>query len=120
MILVNLVTLGWRQRNLNWFLLIFKALILRSKVDGGIPSLVAAPEAPETRPLLSARAASISSFSFQASPSRLNDADASTRSSGREISLGSHNSSTEKTSPALRITDLSMTFCNSRMLPGQS
>ena len=45
--------------NLNCCLLIFKALILSSRVDGGIPSLAAAPDGPETRPLVSASAASI-------------------------------------------------------------
>jgi hypothetical protein len=47
------------QANLNPRLLIFKALILWSRVDGGTPSLAAAPVGPETWPLFSARAASI-------------------------------------------------------------
>ena len=51
------------QRNLNCRLLIFKALILWSRVDGGTPSLAAAPEGPETRPRLSAKARSIISRS---------------------------------------------------------
>src|SRR5579863_9158428 len=118
--LVSLVARIGRQRNLNRFLLIFKALILWSRVDGGIPSLAAAPEGPEIRPRLSARAASIISFSFHGSPSRLNSADASTRGASREFSWDSHSSSTERTLPELRITDLSTTFCNSRMLPGHS
>jgi hypothetical protein len=39
------------------FLFIFKALILDSRVVGLSPSLTAAPEGPETRPLVSANAA---------------------------------------------------------------
>src|SRR5258708_5621825 len=100
------------QPNLNRRLSIFKALILRSRVVGEIPSLAAAPDGPETRPLLSASAASIISRSLL--PSRLKGADASTRDAGgdvsRNVSLESHNSSTEKTSPELRIRDLSITF----------
>src|SRR5437016_453138 len=108
------------QRNLNWPLLIFKALMRVSRVDGGTPSRAAAPDEPETRPLLSASAASIISRSLRGSTSPLKGADASTRDAGRDVSLESHNSSTENTSPELRIMDLSITFCNSRMLPGQS
>jgi hypothetical protein len=42
---------------------IFNCLILDSSVDGGIPSLAAAPRGPATLPLLFARAASIISLS---------------------------------------------------------
>ena len=56
------------QLNLNWLLLIFKALIRASRVDGAIWSLTAAPDGPETRPLVSARAASIFSRSVSGSP----------------------------------------------------
>jgi len=42
---------------------IFSALIFDSRVDEGMPSLAAAPRGPETRPLVSAKAASINSFS---------------------------------------------------------
>src|SRR5260370_42671323 len=97
----------------------FKALILRSRVDDGILSLAAAPDGPETRPRLSASAASIISRSLRDSSLTLSGANTSTGGAGREVPLGSHNLSTEKTSVALRITDLSITFCNSRMLPGQ-
>ena len=38
------------QRNLNLVLSISRALILWSRDDGGIPSLAAAPDGPETRP----------------------------------------------------------------------
>ena len=48
-----------RQPYLNRRLSIFKALILSSRVEGDIPSLAAAPDGPETRPLLSESAASI-------------------------------------------------------------
>jgi hypothetical protein len=43
--------------------LMLRCLIFRSSVDRGIPSLAAAPFGPATIPLLSVRAASISSFS---------------------------------------------------------
>src|SRR5262245_12234205 len=43
--------------------LIFIALIFESRVDRGMPSLAAAPKGPDTRPLVSAKAASILSFS---------------------------------------------------------
>jgi hypothetical protein len=39
-------------------------LIFKASVDRGIPSLAAAPLGPATFPLLSARAASMSSFSW--------------------------------------------------------
>src|SRR5213594_386167 len=94
------------QRNLNFVLSILNALILWSRVDGGIPSLAAAPEGPETRPLVSASTASIVSRSVRRSSPRLKSGDASTRGAGKKVSLESHDSSTEKTSPELRITDL--------------
>jgi len=46
---------------------IFSALILDSRVDDGTPSRAAAPNGPDTRPLLSASAASMASFSCVAS-----------------------------------------------------
>src|SRR6266481_9988840 len=45
------------------YLLIVKRLIFESRVRDGSPSLAAAPAGPEIRPWLSARAASIISFS---------------------------------------------------------
>src|SRR5258708_5964484 len=45
------------------FLLILSDRILDSRVDRAMPSLVAAPEGPKTRPALSRKAASIVSFS---------------------------------------------------------
>src|SRR5260370_865413 len=97
----------------------FKALIQVSRVDGGIRSFAAAPRGPETRPLVSASAPSITSHALRCSPSLLKATDVATRDAGRDVSLESHNSSTENASPELRITDLSITFCNSRILPGQ-
>src|SRR5260370_14595321 len=106
------------QPNLNCCLLIFKALIRVSSVDGGIRSLAAAPDGPETRPLVSASAASIISRSVRASTFKAGDVSARDACGG--VLLESHNSSTEKTSVELRMMDLSITFCNSRILPGQS
>ena len=45
------------------YLLICIDRIFDSRVDGGMPSLAAAPDGPETRPLVSAKAASIISRS---------------------------------------------------------
>lgn len=49
------------------FLSILNDLILDSRVDRAMPSLAAAPELPETRPLDSRKAVSIASFSSVAS-----------------------------------------------------
>src|SRR5271169_7178619 len=98
------------------FLSILSDLIFESKVDPGIPSLAAAPDAPDTRPPLSRRAVSIISFSweasFRASSVRL---FGSLARGCRESQL----SSIEKFSVSHKITDRSMTFCNSRIFPGQ-
>jgi hypothetical protein len=56
-----------RQPYLNRRLSIFNALILSSRVEGDIPSLTAAPDGPETRPLLPASADSIISRSLRGS-----------------------------------------------------
>src|SRR5580692_8562196 len=85
---------------LNRRLSIFKALILSSRVEGDMASLTAAPDGPETRPLLSASATSTISRSL---------CGLASRDAGRETSLESHNSSIENASPELRITDLSIT-----------
>src|SRR6516164_1875467 len=82
------------------FLSIFSDLIFESSVDPEIPSLTAAPEGPDTLPPLSKRAASLF---------------CSVAMGCRESQL----SSTEKFSVSETITDRSITFCNSRMLPGQ-
>src|SRR5216684_8490240 len=98
------------------FLLIFSDLIFDSKVDPGKPSLAAAPDGPDTCPPLSRRAASIISFSwaasFRGSSGWLFD---SLVRGCRKSQL----SSIEKFSVSHTITDRSMMFCNSRILPGQ-
>src|SRR6266404_871158 len=93
---------------------IFNDLIFESRVVGGMPSLAAAPAAPDTRPLASASAASIKDFwSFA---SRWLSAGLGGRGGGAW--LESQLSSMENVPVSQRITDRSMTFCNSRMLPG--
>src|SRR6266849_8064834 len=98
------------------FLLIFRDLIFDSKVDPGKPSLVAAPDGPDTCPPLSRRAASIISFSWAAS---FRDSSSWLFGSLARGRRESQLSSTEKFSVSHTITDRSMTFCNSRILPGQ-
>lgn len=101
---------------LNRLLFIFRDLILDSKVDRGMPRFAAAPNGPDTLPLHSRSAASIVSFSFAES-----NAESGTLilgSCGRG-SLESQLSSTEKVSDSHTMTDRSIMFCNSRMLPGQ-
>ncbi len=95
-------------------LLMPKLLIFDSSVCRGILSFAAAPEGPETRPWLSAKAASMISTSRSANaerPSR-GGADAA-------VARFSQLSSTENVSVSLRMTARSTTFCNSRMFPGQ-
>src|SRR5215510_14690640 len=58
---------GTRQASLKCRLSIFSTLIFDSSVDDGTPSRRAAPNGPATRPLLSASAASMASFSCVAS-----------------------------------------------------
>src|SRR5208283_485201 len=107
--------------DLKRFLSILSDLIFESRVEPGIPSLTAAPEGPDTLPLLSSSAASIISFSREAS-----FRDSSGRpSSGppfRSLARGcrdSQLSSTVKFSVSHTIADRSMTFCSSRIFPGQ-
>src|SRR5437588_2012625 len=76
-----------RQLNLNCCLLIPKALIRVSRVDGGIRSLAAAPDGPETRPLVSASAASMIFCSLRGSTFKATDA--STRAICGEASVES-------------------------------
>jgi hypothetical protein len=52
-----------RQVFLKRNLLIFRARIFDSRVEAGIPSWAAAPEGPETRPSVAAKAFSIVSLS---------------------------------------------------------
>lgn len=54
---------GDQEADVNRAFSIFNCLIFDSNVDGGIPSLAAAPRGPATLPLLLARAALIISFS---------------------------------------------------------
>jgi hypothetical protein len=103
------------RRALKRNLLICSVAIFESRVCRGIPSFAAAPDGPATRPSLSASAASIISRSRSA----IEAASGGIVREGR-TSRRSHASSTENTSPADKITDLSITFCNSRMFPGQS
>src|SRR5882762_157047 len=116
----DFVTLGGLWRGLSQArkrcLSIFNDLILESRVDCGMPSLAAAPEGHETLPLLSASAASIISFSW------VESFCASGSVSGSDCTgrLDSQLSSTEKFSESHTMTERSMTFCNSRMLPGQA
>src|ERR1700737_5348821 len=97
------------------FLLIFSDLIFAPRVDPGSPSLAAAPDGPDTRPRLSRRAASIISFSWAAS---FRDSSSWLFGSLPKGFRESQLSSTEKFSVSHTITDRSMTFCNSRILPG--
>src|SRR5262249_17821256 len=74
----------------------------------------AAPDGPDIRPCVSARAASIISTSRSAS--------AESPSCDPSVSAGSHFSqlsSTRKVSVSQRTTANSTTFCNSRIFPGQ-
>src|SRR5258708_27882277 len=99
---------------LNRYLLIFKRLIFDSRVCAGSPSLAAAPAGPEIRPWLSAKAASIISFScLTRAPPNVRG-----RTGFWVGSHLSHVSSTAKVSSSLRITARSITFCSSRTLPG--
>src|SRR5712671_708802 len=104
------------QEALKRYRLMPSFLILDSSVCRGIPSLTAAPVGPPTTPSDSRSAASSISLSCSA---RL-----ATSGTDAIADLGatcvSQASSTKKVSPSHRITARSTTFCNSRMLPGQS
>ena len=90
-------------------------LIFDSSVCLGTPSFAAAPAGPETKPSASRSAFSIIAFSRSARSVANTDAAASLG-----VARVSQVSSTKKVSPSERITARSTTFCNSRMLPGQS
>src|SRR5580658_7074593 len=98
------------------FLSIFNDLSFDSRVDPGIPSLAAAPAEPDTRPLHSRRAASISSFSFETGI--LDNCGWLCGCCARGCRK-SQLLSTEKVSVSLTMTERSITFCSSRILPGQ-
>src|ERR1700730_15121804 len=91
-------------------------LIFDSSVCRGMPSLVAAPAGPEISPSASRSAVSIISFSWSIRFATRGTLDAALFG----VTGISQLSSTEKVSPSLRITARSITFCNSRTLPGQS
>ena len=81
----------------------------------GGPASLPPLAAPDIRPLLSASAVSIISFScFTSSPF-----NGPGRTALEDGSLLSHVSSTENVSPSHRITARSTTFCSSRTFPGQ-
>src|SRR6266481_387227 len=95
---------------LNPYLLIFRDRIFDSKVEAGMPSLAAAPDDPDTLPLVWARAASINSLSPGADVS-IDACSAERVGTGPPDSqlLSIVNSSVSQT-----ISDRSITFCNSR------
>src|SRR5260370_32401743 len=97
-------------------LLILSDLLFDSRVDPGMPSLAAAPSGPATRPPHSRRAASMISFSWAVG---LRDSPRSLLGLVAGACRASQLSSTERFSVSHTITDRSMTFCNSRTLPGQ-
>src|SRR5271170_6540120 len=95
----------------------FRVRILDSKVEAGMPSCAAAPAGPETRPWASAKAASMIVFSSSAEglPKERDECPL-----GRIDDEGvSQPGSTEKISASQITTERSMTFCNSRIFPGQ-
>src|SRR6202021_1806169 len=98
------------------FLLILNDRIFDSMVDRGIPNLTAAPVGPDTRPPVSFSAVSIMSFSCSRNLRRCPTCcfDASVRGGGNQFS------SIEKISVSQSIIERSMTFCSSRMFPGQA
>src|SRR6267154_6881820 len=99
------------------FLSIFSDRIFDSRVDRGIPNLAAAPVGPDTRPRVSFSAASIMSFSSTRS---LRGSSTCCFDSGvRGGGCGNQFSSIEKISVSQSMIERSMTFCSSRMFPGQ-
>src|SRR5437867_4065065 len=109
-----------RYPGLNRCLLMPRLAIFDSSVCRGIPSLAAAPDGPEIRPSLPASAASIISFSRSRSKRLRLPPCTSSRVDAGDNSRFSHASSTVNVSVSHRMTARSMTFCSSRMLPGQS
>src|SRR5947208_15925842 len=101
------------------FLSIFSDLIFDSSVDRGMPNLAAAPVGPNTRPRLASRASSIMFFSCSSSlrGSSIGFFGFAVRNACG--CCGNQLSSIEKVSVSQRITERSMTFCSSRMFPGQ-
>src|SRR5438552_6429354 len=100
-------------------LLIFSALIFDSRVLPGTPSLAAAPDGPDTRPPHSRKAASIRAFSSSARRFKRPGWISGTLGALDKLCRESQLPSTENVSVSLTMTDRSITFCNSRILPGQ-
>ena len=97
---------------------IFSDRIFDSRVDRGIPKLTAAPVGPDMRPRVSFSAASIMSFSCTRSL-RGSSTTCCFDSGVRGDGCVNQFSSIEKISVSQSITERSMTFCSSRMFPGQ-
>src|SRR5258708_6112111 len=112
----NLIELRRDYDVLNWYRLIPNFLIFDSSVCRGMPSLVAAPVGPEMSPSASRSAVSIISLSWSIRFATSGTLEAAVF----RVTGVSQVSSTQKVSPSLRITARSITFCNSRTLPGQS
>jgi hypothetical protein len=94
------------SQTLNLSFWILMALIRHARVDCGTPNRTAAPEAPETLPLLAAKAASMILRSCSNNAS-FSDCEVLTAGS---VLLQIHVSSADKVSPPHKITDLSITF----------
>src|SRR5580700_3202865 len=104
--------------SLKWLLRILNFLTRYSKVEGGTRSLAAAPFGPDTRPRLPVSASSM----ICRSPLAPASASAGLGRCGkltRRESLDNQASSAQNTPSELTMTDLSTTFCSSRILPGQ-
>ena len=105
-----------RQAFLKRYLLIFSDRILDSSVEAGTPSWAAAPDGPETRPSVAANAVSMASFSCAADRMAMGPPPCLAEEDSSESQLGS----TENRSVSQTMTDRSITFCSSRMFPGQA
>jgi len=100
---------------LNRRLSMSNALIFDSRVDAGMPSFTAAPNGPDTRPLVSASIASIASFSFSSSVVDrtgvgARDGGGPDRVDSRAGSLESQRSSIESVPVSVTMTARSMMF----------
>src|ERR1700733_15589205 len=99
------------HRVLNRCLSMLRLAILASSVCRGIPSFLAAPFEPETRPWDSASAASIICLSRSTSVETRGTLGPDTG----DDSCFNHVASTENVSPSQRITAPPKTFCSSRV-----
>src|SRR5258708_31526168 len=98
------------------FLLMLSDRIFDSSVDRAIPNLAAAPDGPNIRPWDDRSASSMISLSVAATFAESIGLSPDLVSRGR---WDSQLSSTVKVSVSHTIRDRSMTFCSSRMFPGQ-